>query len=602
MSMFFVFFGLMFAANVDLMLGLPKDLIYGYECIENKCVKFQLNEENLKSALSLLVCHMLCGDTIGTLWPKPTGKIEYESDLLHIDRSDISFDTPEYPLYAHLWQVNEKRFNKIIDNKLPNMGIIKKGGSPMKIVIKLTSDDNVFEKMPKLTLSTDESYKLDVTKINGYVLAGIGAKNFFGIRHGLETLSQLMIYNDIQEELQILAKVSLKDKPAFKWRGIMLDTARNFYSVEAIKRTLDTMALVKLNTLHWHITDSQSFPMEVRAQPELYKIGAYSQKKVYSHENIIEIVDYGRARGIRIMPEFDAPAHVGEGWQNKNMTVCFNAKPWECYCAEPPCGQLDPTIDDMYSVLQDIYQDMFDLFDPDVFHMGGDEVSFECWNRTRSIRDWMTGMGWELETSDFMHLWGHFQMKAMQRIDYVAKQKHVPIILWTSKLTESAHIHKYLDKDRNFIQIWSNGFNTKVLNILKGGYQIIISNYNALYFDCGGASWVSDGNNWCTPYIGWQIVYDNRMESIAKDYMSQVLGAEATVWSEQIDEQNLDQRLWPRASALAERLWSNPHGNWRQAETRMLLHRHHLVNNGVAAEAIQPEWCLQNQNDCPAAY
>uniref|UniRef100_A0A1A9WD41 Beta-hexosaminidase n=1 Tax=Glossina brevipalpis TaxID=37001 RepID=A0A1A9WD41_9MUSC len=596
-----VFFGLMFAANVHLILGLPEDLVYGYECIENNCVKFELNEENWNSALSLSVCYMLCSDSIGTLWPKPNGNVKHESYLLHIDRTNIFFDAPAHSSYTHLWQVNEERFNKIIENKLPNTGIVKKGGFPIKIVINLASDDSEIEEFPKLTLNTDESYKLDVTKRNNDVLVDIGAKNFYGIRHGLETLSQLIVYDDIRRELQILSNVSLDDKPAFKWRGILLDTARNFYSVEAIKRTLDTMASVKLNTFHWHIIDSQSFPMEVKARPELHKIGAYSQRKVYTHEDITQIVDYGRARGIRVMPEFDAPAHVGEGWQHKNMTACFKATPWENYCVEPPCGQLDPTVDDMYSVLQDIYQDMFDLFDPDVFHMGGDEVSLMCWNSTKSITDWMTKMGWQLGVSDFIQLWGHFQTKAMRRVDYVAKQKQVPIILWTSKLTDPAHIDKYLNKDRYFIQIWTRGDDAQVLGILKRGFQIIVSNYDALYFDCGGANWVRDGNNWCSPYIGWQKVYDNRMEDIAKYYISQVLGAEAAVWSEQIDEQNLDQRLWPRASALAERLWSNPDGNWRQAEARMLLHRQHLVENGIAAEPLQPEWCLQNQNGCPIA-
>ena len=85
---------------------------------------------------------------------------------------------------------------------------------------------------------------------------------------------------------------------------------------------------------------------------------------------------------------------------------------------------------------------------------------------------------------------------------------------------------------------------------------MIVSNYDALYLDCGFGAWVTDGNNWCSPYIGWQKVYDNRMENIAGDYVNQVYGAAAALWSEQVDEWALDAKLWPRASALAERLWS----------------------------------------------
>lgn len=71
------------------------------------------------------------------------------------------------------------------------------------------------------------------------------------------------------------------------------------------------------------------------------------------------------------------------------------------------------------------------------------------------------------------------------------------------------------------------------------------------------SAWVTEGNNWCSPYIGWQKVYDNRMETVAGPYIDQVYGGEATLWSEQVDEYTLDARLWPRASALAERLWSS---------------------------------------------
>jgi hexosaminidase len=87
-------------------------------------------------------------------------------------------------------------------------------------------------------------------------------------------------------------------------------------------------------------------------------------------------VEYARERGVRILPELDAPAHVGEGWQwaGPNVTVCVNAQPWNKYCVEPPCGQLNPTNDTVYEILGGIYHDIFALFDSDLFHMGGDEV------------------------------------------------------------------------------------------------------------------------------------------------------------------------------------------------------------------------------------
>lgn len=145
-----------------------------------------------------------------------------------------------------------------------------------------------------------------------------------------------------------------------------------------------------------------------------------------------------------------------------------------------------------------------------------------------------------------------------------------------------------------------------------------MSNYDALYFDCGYGSWVGEGTNWCSPYIGWEKVYKNDLGIIAGPYKSQILGGEAALWSEQADEQVLDGRFWPRASALgknvsfrmlilklifvfhlAERLWSDPTISWREAEPRILVHRERLVENGIAAESLQPKWCLQHEGNCP---
>ena len=332
----------------------------------------------------------------------------------------------------------------------------------------------------------------------------ITAPNFYGARNGLETLSQLIVYDNIRNEVLVVGSVDITDSPKYPYRGVLLDTSRNFFSVQSIKRTLEGMAMVKMNTFHWHITDSHSFPFEMKSQPELTRLGAYAVDKIYSAEDVKDIVRFGKARGIRVLPEFDAPAHVGEGWQNKGLTACFNAQPWQDYCVEPPCGQLDPTKDELYNVLEDIYREMVDTFEhPDLFHMGGDEVSFSCWNSTTGIQEWMLAKGWNLTDSDFVKLWGHFQDNALERLDKVNFQQ-VPVIMWTSHLTDEPYLSKYLDKNRYIIQVWTKGDDPKVQTLLENGYKLIISNYDALYLDCGFGAWVTEGNNWCSPYIGWQ--------------------------------------------------------------------------------------------------
>ncbi|KAG6455517.1 hypothetical protein O3G_MSEX009246 [Manduca sexta] len=452
---------------------------------------------------------------------------------------------------------------------------------------------------PEFSLEMDESYALRVSPAsNERVNATIRANSFFGIRHGLETLSQLIVYDDIRNHLLIVRDVTINDKPVYPYRGILLDTARNYYTIDAIKKTIDAMASAKLNTFHWHITDSQSFPFVMDKRPNLVKYGAYSPSKVYTKKAIREVVEYALERGVRVLPEFDAPAHVGEGWQDTDLTVCFKAEPWAKYCVEPPCGQLNPIKDELYDVLEDIYVEMAEAFhSTDMFHMGGDEVSERCWNSSEEIQQFMIQNRWDLDKSSFLKLWNYFQTKAEDRA-YKAFGKNIPLVMWTSTLTDYTHVDKFLDKEKYIIQVWTTGVDPQIQGLLQKGYKLIISNYDALYFDCGFGAWVGSGNNWCSPYIGWQKVYDNSPAVMALSYRDQILGGEVALWSEQADSSTLDGRLWPRAAAFAERVWAEPATTWRDAEQRMLHVRERLVRMGIKAESLEPEWCYQNEGFC----
>ena len=108
----------------------------------------------------------------------------------------------------------------------------------------------------------------------------IYANNFFGARHALETLSQLTAYHKGYNSIQIIDDVSIDDKPAYPYRGVLLDTSRNYYSVDSIKRVIKAMSYNKLNTFHWHLTDTHSFPLYIEGIPELTEYGAYSRTKV----------------------------------------------------------------------------------------------------------------------------------------------------------------------------------------------------------------------------------------------------------------------------------------------------------------------------------
>lgn len=128
-------------------------------------------------------------------------------------------------------------------------------------------------------------------------------------------------------------------------------------------------------------------------------------------------------------------------------------------------------------------------------------------------------------------------------------------------------------------------------------------------YSCRFGGWVDEGNNWCSPYIGWHKVYMNNPYTlltalgvdVSPGTMARqlVLGAEAALWTEQVDDSSLDGRYWPRAAAMAERLWTNPDKGWQEAENRMLAHRERLVQRGIRSEALEPQWCYQNEGSCP---
>lgn len=181
-----------------------------------------------------------------------------------------------------------------------------------------------------LTLDTNESYELSVTTSGDLTTAIIVGPTYFGARHAMETLSQLVEYHETADALMVVQQAVVIDAPVFPYRGLMLDTSRNYINVLVLRRTIDAMAASKLNTLHWHITDTHSFPLVVDSVPNMNFYGAYSPTEVYTHDDIVSLKEYAKVRGIRLLPELDAPAHSGNGWQWGEMAgvgklaVCVN--------------------------------------------------------------------------------------------------------------------------------------------------------------------------------------------------------------------------------------------------------------------------------------
>nr|XP_023013669.1 chitooligosaccharidolytic beta-N-acetylglucosaminidase isoform X1 [Leptinotarsa decemlineata] len=534
---------------------------------------------------TLELCQLMCTNYLN-VWPHPTGIVKSWKDLVFIDTRNIVFhfngtiDSIDFLTELTVYFKDELKREEPID--------CDKEVFDMHIYLYSASFDL------SLDLETDESYKLNLDFNGDELEVNITAPTVFGLRHGLETLLQLVVPDGYEEKcLATLSNIQISDTPKYKHRGLLLDTARNFLSLDTIKINIDGMAASKMNVLHWHITDSQSFPLMSQRLPNMTEYGAYGPKQIYKPEDIQMLVKYALVRGVRILLEIDGPSHAGVGWQwgseagLGDLAVCVNKQPWRSFCIQPPCGQLNPANSNLYRVMNDLFTDIVEMLpNTGMFHMGGDEVFIPCWNSTQEIRDYLKDK--PLTTETFYDLWAEHQKKALQSFDSAIGHQHSSIVLWTSQLTQPDVIKKYLPKERYIIQTWVPTKQDALIgDLLKLGYRVIVSTKDAWYLDHG--FWGT------TQYYNWKKVYENKVYDYSHEA---VLGGEVCMWGELVDDSNVQSRTWPRAAAAAERLWTNPRSSAQYAETRFFAHVARLVKRGINAGPVTPLWCVHNQGEC----
>jgi hexosaminidase len=226
--------------------------------------------------------------------------------------------------------------------------------------------------------AADESYTLEVTTQQ----ARISANEPTGIMRGIETFLQLIRPG---EKGFVVPAIRIEDRPRFAWRGLMIDSSRHFMPLGVIRRNLDGMAAVKLNVLHWHLSDDQGFRVESKVFPRLQQMG--SDGRFYTQDQIREIIQYARDRGIRVVPEFDVPGHSAAmlaGYPE----LAAGPGPFQIirtWGVHDPT--LDPTRDEVYDFLDKFIGEMADLFPDPYFHIGGDEVNGKQWNANPAIQE-----------------------------------------------------------------------------------------------------------------------------------------------------------------------------------------------------------------------
>ncbi|XP_070499454.1 probable beta-hexosaminidase fdl [Chironomus tepperi] len=605
---------------------IPIERTWTYKCVNQRCVRqhYSSSNNNNEKRIPFSTCSMLCG-SYTKIWPEPTKSyIGISANSFSLNDIKFKIRTPfknvesllesAFSIFLEEVKTIVQSFNGKVD-ELNNKGTSSTAKSQNSKEHSTTdrsyhsshrrhnlTNVNIFLHVLKtsdihLTFNTDECYNLTLINEHQTIDVRISANSFFGARNGLATLQQLIWYDDEDELLKIIGSANIADCPKFNYRGVMLDTSRHYFSVDAIKRTLVAMSHSKLNRFHWHITDSQSFPFVSKHYPELAEYGAYSPNEIYTHENVRDLANFAQVRGIQIIPEIDAPAHAGNGWQwgvekgLGELSLCINQQPWMSYCGETPCGQINPRNNNTYKILQSLYGELLELTGPtDYFHLGGDEVNLECWAQY-------------FNDTDLRSLWCDFMLQAHHRLT-LANGGH-PIKtagVWSSALTNMPCL-----SNKNFaVQVWGGSQWSENYQLIDSGFDLIFSHVDAWYLDCGFGSWRPTGDGACSPYRTWQTVYKHKpwqTMRLNKQQAKQILGGEACLWTEQVDESTLDSRLWPRSSALAERLWRDPQDELdfaipKETFNRFSIFRNRLVQLGIKAEPIFPRYCGQNQDEC----
>lgn len=194
-------------------------------------MKHQLVDE--KTAISLPVCQVFCGKQPGTLWPLVNGRVELRSKMARLSPIEIQFNVlNQTKQHDNFWSAVEQRFREQILTKAPHSVKLNDDGSHLMIMTEI-ADSNA-----RLGLNTNEHYHIQGYENTGVIIVKIKAETIFGARHALETISQLIVYDNIRKELQMVGEFEVDDKPAYPHRGFLLDTSRNYFSLDSIKRTI----------------------------------------------------------------------------------------------------------------------------------------------------------------------------------------------------------------------------------------------------------------------------------------------------------------------------------------------------------------------------
>eukprot|EP00040_Diaphanoeca_grandis_P004491 m.29055 g.29055 ORF g.29055 m.29055 type:complete len:569 (-) comp16032_c0_seq1:22-1728(-) len=507
-------------------------------------------------AVFVVVC--TCGNTNASIWPQPLLETVDSSSPRTPLASTFQFKTSST---SKVLQTAFTRYLELINPSPSNASEAGTMDASMSILTVQVKDDG-----DMLSFGVDESYTLSIVASD----ATLSANTVFGAMRGIESFVQLAVSSNKSIPTSLPNTVSIYDKPRFSYRGVMMDYSRHFYPIDFIKHTMEAMEACKLNVLHMHITDDQSFPIVSKSVPQLTEKGSYGPQYQYTHADINDLTTFANDRGIHLIPEFDMPAH-SSSWKAGVPEMMANGDA----CSPKPFTHgdtMDPTVDITYDTLDKFLGEMIDLFPPPFLHLGGDEVPDTCWLSDSRIVSWMKNNS----IADANALESYFVNK-VATLPNVVKGKRT-LVYWEEIFNNNV----VLPAD-TIIQGWKSG---AVGGVIARGHRA--TNSFGWYLNHGCNNY-GDGV-WTEFYVNDPLKYAFKNATEAEKEL--IIGGEVTMWGECVDAINFDGVVWPRTAGAAEQLWSP--SNFTLANStipdatyiRLAEHRCRLLSRGIESAPL----------------
>nr|CAH8862910.1 unnamed protein product [Trichobilharzia regenti] len=397
----------------------------------------------------------------------------------------------------------------------------------------------------------------------------ISSQEVWGTLRALETILQLVYRSE--PDSKVIYQGVVNDVPIFTHRGIMIDTARHFLSISEIEKMIDAMSMVKMNTLHWHVTDDESFPYFFFSHPDLSRWNSYDDKiAVYLPDEVSGLLEYARLRGVRVTPEFETPAHT-KMWNVPTLpllTVCYkDDKPSYDY------GPINPTDNGTYTFLRQIFNEVLSGFPDSMIHLGGRDVSYECWQSNIFIRQFMNEKGYG---DDYTRLESYYFQRLMTTILGMNSSEWMASpIVW-----QDVFENGFREDVPVIVHLYKPDWEQVLDEVTKAGYRAILSS-------CWDLSSVEPGDDWKRIYECDPVSFE-----ATEEQLSLIIGGEALLWGQYIDDANLFTETWPLAAAVAERLWSQEPSETDEFAQRLHDLRCQMLKWGWPAQVVTgPGFC-----------